>query len=130
LWTVVHEEVQQHLASLDGEVRSKVAGIRVQAGRTKGDKFFLFTYRTFSVPDSALDPVVVGITFTPAYQGVRVEADVSGEQTGDGILAVPGRTAANAREGLLAAARESARDLCQSAEAIAAALRDPSRRVE
>ena len=130
LWTKVHDEVQEQLVLLETEVRRKVAGIRVDAGRTKGDKFFLFSYRTFSMPDSAVDPVVVGITFTPAHQGVTVEADVSGEQTGDCISAVPGKTVVNSKEEVLAAACELARKLCQSAEAIASALNDPSRRVE
>ena len=130
LWTEVHDEVQEQLVLLETELRRKVAGVRVDVGRTKGDKFFLFSYRTFSMPDSALDPVVVGMTFTPAHQGVTVEADVSGEQTGDWISAVPGKTVANTRGELLTAACESARKLCQSAEAIAAALTDPSRRVE
>ena len=130
LWTQVHDEVQEQFVLLETEVRRRVAGIRVAAGRTKGDKFLLFSYRTFSLPDSDLDPVVVGMTFTPAHQGVTVEADVSGEQTGDRISSVPSKTVANSSEELLAAARESARKLCQSAEAIAAALTDPSRRVE
>lgn len=130
LWAKVHDEVQEQLVLLETEVRRKVAGIRVEAGRTKGDQFFLFSYRTFSMPDSALDPVVVGMTFAPAHQGLTVEADVSGEQTGDWISSVPSKTVANSREELLATARESARELCQSAEAIAAALKNPSRRVE
>src|SRR5438067_1673544 len=79
LWTKVHDEVQEQLELLETEVRRKVAGVRVDAGRTKGDMFFLFSYRTSSMPDTALDPVVVGMTFTPEHQGVTVEADVSGE---------------------------------------------------
>jgi len=130
LWTEVHDEVQAQLEFLETEVHRKVAGIRVAPGRTHGDKFFLFSYRTFSLPDSAVDPVVVGMTFTPAHPGMTVEADVSGEQTGDWISAVLSKTVGNSREELLAAARESARKLCQSAEAIAAALTNPSRRVE
>jgi hypothetical protein len=130
LWTKVHDEVQKQLALLEAEVRRKVAGIRVDAGRTKGEKFFLFSYRTFSMPNSDLDPVVVGMTFTPAHQGVTVQADVSGEQTGDWISSAPSKTVANSREELLVAARESARRLCQSAEEIAVALKYPSRRVE
>jgi len=130
LWTEVHEEIQGQLVLLETEVRRKLAGVRVASGRTKGDKFFLFSYRTFSMPDSAVDPVVVGITFTRADQGVTVEADVSGEQTGDSISTLPRKTVANSREELLAAARESGRKLRQSAEAIAAALTNPSRRFE
>jgi hypothetical protein len=130
LWTTVHDEVQGQLLLLETEVRQKVAGIRVEAGRTKGDKFFLFSYRTFSMPESGLDPVVAGMTFTPAHQGVAVEADVSGEHSGAWISSVPGKTVCNSSEELLAAARESARKLCQSVDAIAAALTDPSRTVE
>jgi hypothetical protein len=74
--------------------------------------------------------VVSGITFTPAQEGVTIEADVSGEQTGDCISSVSRKTVANSREELLAAASESAQKLCQSADAIAAALEDPSRRLE
>ncbi len=99
-------------------------------GLTKGDRFYLFSYRTFSMPDSGLDPVVSGMTFRPAEEAVTVDADVSGEQTGDHISFVPSKTVANTRNELLAAAGESARKLCQSADAIAAALKDASRRVE
>ena len=85
-WTEVHDEVQRQFVILETEVRRKLPGIRVAAGRTQGERFFLFSYRTFSLPDSALDPVVAGITFTPAEQGVTVEADVSGEGIGDRIF--------------------------------------------
>jgi hypothetical protein len=130
LWTQVHEEFQEQLVLLETEVRRKMAGIRVDAGRTKGERFFLFSYRTFSIPHSGLDPVVVGITFTPAPQGVMVEADVSGEQTGDWISSVPSKAVTHSREALLQAAGEAAHQLCQSAEVIALALADSSRRVE
>jgi hypothetical protein len=121
-WTEVHEHVQQQLAILESEVRRRVSGVRVDKGRTQGNQFYLFSYRTFSIPDSGLDPVVSGMTFTRAQQGVTVEADVSGEQMGDCISPVPSKTVANRMEEILAAAVESARKLCQSAEAIAAAL--------
>jgi hypothetical protein len=129
-WTNVHEEIQKQFTPLESEVRRQVPGIRVAAGRTKGDKFYLFSYLTFSTPDGTIDPVVVGITFTPSPQGVAVEADVSGETTGDLISAALARTVPNSREELLAEARESARGLCQLAGAIATALRDTSRRIE
>jgi hypothetical protein len=97
---------------------------------TSGEHFFLFSYRTFSMPESTLDGVVVGLTFTPAGQSVTVEADVSGEQTGDWISALPNKMVADSRGDLLAAARDSAQALCQSAEVIATALKDLSRRRE
>ncbi|HEV8059833.1 MAG TPA: hypothetical protein VGP68_08170 [Gemmataceae bacterium] len=130
VWTEVHEEIQRQLAVVEADVCHKLQGVRVNQGRTHGDGFFLFSYRTFSMPDSAIDPVVVGMTFTAAHQGITVEADVSGEQTGDWISSVPAMTVANSRDELLTAARESAQNLFQSSQAIAAALEDPSRRVE
>jgi hypothetical protein len=130
LWSAVDGVVQAQLAILETEVRRQLAGVRVTSGRTQGDRFFLFSYRTFSMPQSGLDPVVVGVTFTPAHLGVTVEADVSGEQTGDIILSAPSKEVAHSREKLLATARDSAESVCQSAEAIAGALNDPSRKVE
>jgi hypothetical protein len=130
LWTEVHEEVQEQLAPLERGVRQRLVGVRVNAGCTKGDRFFLSSYLTFSVPESGLDPVVVGMTFRPAGPGVAVDADASGEQTGDLISDLPSTSVENSREALLSVVRESARRLCQSAGDIAVALKDPSRRVE
>jgi hypothetical protein len=130
LWSAVHEEIQRQLLLLETDVRRKLPGVRVAPGRTHGSGFFFFSHRTFSIPDSAVDPVVAGLTITPADRGMTVEADVSGEQTGDWIASVPTKTVVDATEDLLAAVRESARQLCQFAEAIAAALQDSSRRIE
>jgi hypothetical protein len=129
-WTEVHHDVQEQLAVLESDVRQSVAGVRVTSGITRGEHFLLFSYLTFSLPDSDIDPVVVGMTFTQADEGVDVEADVSGEQTGDLISSAPNRMVPDSRSELLAAARDSARELRQSAKAIAAALKNPSRRVE
>lgn len=126
----VHHEVQEQLALLESEVRRRVPRVRVEAGRTSGSAYFLFSYRTFSLPDSDLDPVVAGITFTPAHPGVTLEADVSGEQTGDPIFSLPPKTVTDSTEELSAAARESARSLFRAAEAIAGALQDRSRRID
>jgi hypothetical protein len=130
LWTKVHDEIQRHLAPLETEVRRIVPGTRVRAGRTSGLHFFLFSYRTFFLPDTAFDPVVVGMTFTSVDQGVTVEADISGEHTGDCISSLTTKTVVDSRKELLAVACESAQNLCQSAREIAAALTDPSRSVE
>ena len=73
---------------------------------------------------------MVGMTFTQADEGVDVEANVSGEQTGDLISSTPNRMTTDSRNELLAAARKSAWELRKSAKAIAAALKNPSRRVE
>ena len=130
LWNQVHDEFQEQLAPLETAIRQKIDGVRVEPGRTRGEKFFLFSYRTFSIPGSAIEPVVVGLTFTPTHSGVIVEADASGERTGDIISSMPGETLAGERDELLAAARKSAEKLFQSADAIAAALQNASRRFE
>ncbi|HEX5447509.1 MAG TPA: hypothetical protein VFW87_27080, partial [Pirellulales bacterium] len=62
--------------------------------------------------------------------GVTVEADVSGEQTGDYVSPPTKKTVAESRQEVFKAARESARFICKSAERITAALTDPSRNVE
>jgi hypothetical protein len=129
LWTAVHDGVQEELAVLEAEVRESVAGVCAATGSTRGGYYLLFSYLTFSLPDSEVDPVVVGMTFTSADGGIAVEGDVSGEQTGDLISSAPNRMVPDSRNELLAAARESARELCQSANVIAFALRNPSRRV-
>jgi hypothetical protein len=121
-WTVVHERVQRQLSVLEAEVRRRARDVRVGQGRTNGKQFYLFSYRTFSSAATALDPLVSGITFTPAQEGVTIAADISGEQSGDLIFSVPSQTVANQREAILAAAEESARRLCHSADAIAAAI--------
>lgn len=130
LWDEVNRVVQEQLAPLKADVRRKAPEIRVDEGRTQGKQFFLFSYCTFSVPSSDVDPVVAGITFTPTQDGVSVVADVSGEQTGDYIVTVPTKIVGSFKYELLDAARESARMLCQSAEAITAALADVSRKIE
>jgi hypothetical protein len=129
-WTKIHDAVQEQLVLLEGEVHRQLPGVHTVAGRTQGTRFSLFSYRTFSLPDSALDPVVVGIIFTTAANGVTLEGDVSGEQTGDGLFRLPRKTVANSRDELLAAACETAGQLRQSAEVVTAALQDSSRTSE
>ncbi len=130
LWDDVHHDVQESLATIETEIRRKVPALRATAGCTKGDNFFLFSYRTFSTSDSLIDPVVVGVTFTPSKQDVTVEADASGEQTGDWISSVASKTVDNSRDEIMAAARDSASKLRESADAIVIALKNPVRKVE
>jgi hypothetical protein len=129
-WDDVHETVQVELALLEVKIRRTVPGIRVDAGRTRGDRFHLFSYRTFSLPDGHVDPVVAGVTFSPTPNGVAVEADISGEQTGDWIVAARSTTVAPSYDALLKVAHDLARQLCDSAAAIATALMDSSRSVD
>lgn len=127
LWTMVHDEVQSTFDRLESAVRHHLKDVDVSAFRTQGDKFYLFTYRTFSMPD-ANDPVVVGITFSPQSDGITIEADVSGEQTGDSIFSLPIKSIPMSKDRILAVARVLAANLCQAAERIVNALRDPNRK--
>jgi hypothetical protein len=102
----------------------------VTAGSTRGEHFRLFSYRTFFLPDSDIDPVVVGVTFTETDKGVNVEVDVSGEQTGDLISPSTNWTVPDSRDELLAAAIESAQELGQAVNVITAAIKNQSRIVE
>lgn len=130
LWAMVDAEIQQRLATLDAEVQRKLAGVQVAAGSTKGKNFLLCSYRTFSVSQSNVDPVVAAITFTATPLGVAVEADVSGEQTGDIICTSSSKTAAALSKDILEAARACVNDLAGRAALIIAALQDAARSIE
>jgi hypothetical protein len=132
LWTEIHAEVQGILEALDELVRSRVPALRVTAGRTQGRSFFLFTHRTFSRTDVAnIDPVVVGLTFAPAQNEAVskavIDADISGECTGDGIETLTRRVVAATREELLRAARQLAQELAGHSQVVAEALLEVSR---
>ena len=77
----------------------------MDAGRTHGTSFFLFSYLTLSLPESGLDPVVVGMTFRPAGPGVVLDADVSGEQTGDLISDLPSTSVEHSRNAAVGGVR-------------------------
>jgi hypothetical protein len=132
IWLEVHEQVQQVLAGLDDFIQSRVPDLRVETGKTQGRNFSLFTHRTFSRADQpGIDPVVVGLTFARGGgenpEAIGIEADISGEQTGDRIAAIARREVHTAREDLVRAARELATELCKFAPSIVEALLNPSR---
>ncbi len=129
-WNEVQAEVQSQFDRLEIEVRRHVKGVVANSFRTRGDKFHLFTYRTFSLPDDTIDPVVVGLTFSPSGDRVAIEADVSGEQSGDSIHSLGTKTIPATRREVLDTARELAAQLFQSNEQIAKALRSSSRRID
>ncbi len=132
VWVEVDEEVQRVLSGLNELVRSRVANLHVESGRTQGRSFYLFTYLAFSRTDaSEIDPVVVGLTFARAdddeQERVVIDADISGEQTGDGIEVLAQRTVPAGRDDLLRAASELALKLSCYDQRIAEALLDSSR---
>ena len=114
-------------------MRSRIADLRVGAGKTHGRNFYLFTYRNFSRTDLAdIDPVVVGLTFAPAdvkdKRQVVIDADISGESTGDCVESLAPRVVSSKREDLLRATHEIARELSGRSGPIIEALFDASRR--
>ncbi len=134
LWNEVHDRVQRVLGRLDEPVRSIVPHVNVTSGRTQGRSFYLFTYRTYSRTDAPeIDPVVVGLTLAPADHDARelvvIDADISGESTGDGIERLPLRTVRAVREELLLAVHETAFELSHHGQRIAESLLDSSRSI-
>jgi hypothetical protein len=133
VWAEVHEEIQRVLQTLEEPVRSRVKHLRTAAGATRGRNFHLFTYRTFSRTDATdIDPVVVGLTFAEADEEgkqVVIDADISGESTGDGIKTFASRTVLALRNELLRASNELARELSRHGPQIAEALLDSSRSI-
>lgn len=127
LWAEIHEEAQREWGRLESDVRQVLPAVRVTRGRTSGQHYFLFTHATFSLPGSKVDPVVAGITFSAADEQVAVDADVSGEQTGDVIWPAATQKVSKSKEALVSAARQLAGELVHSAAAIASALQDRSR---
>lgn len=126
-WSSVHEEVQQHLSRLAEQIQQECPEVRVAAGRTSGQSFFLFSYHTFALPNDEVDPVVAGITVVAAGDDVRIDADISGEQEGDIIASLPQTVVQHSKDKLIDAARDSASKLSESAKAVIAALGDPGR---
>ena len=130
LWDDVHHDVQESLATIETEIRRKVPALRATAGCTKGDNFFLFSYRTFSTSDSLIDPVVVGVTFTPFKAGRDSRSGRQRRADRRLDLIRGSKTVDNSRDEIMAAARDSASKLRESADAIVIALKNPVRKVE
>lgn len=127
--TAMHGYVQECLRELENHVRGIIPEVQVVAGHTAGEHFLLFAYRTFSVPDSDVDPVVAGMTITKTGDRMQIEADVSGEQTGDWIATPQGGIVVCTWQEMQEAARELASGLNKSGDAVAAALTNPARRI-
>ncbi len=83
-WNEVHQHVQALLQEIDRRIFGSVPGVRVTAGCTRSrSSFALFSYRTYQTPDETIDPVVVGITFQPIPEGIRIMGEIAGELSGD-----------------------------------------------
>jgi hypothetical protein len=84
-WKHVHQVVQDILRNVSDRVLNNEPAIRSRPGGTRGDSFFLYSYRVFDLGDSEdVDPVVVSLGFSPAPIAGRVlvRAEIGGEGTG------------------------------------------------
>lgn len=131
VWDTVHAEVQRILGDLDDEVRCRVPEATVASGRTTGQAFLLFSYRTFRLPEAhELDAVVAGMTFSFKGGQIVVRGDISGEEQGDLIDTVHEEACGTSREQLIEATRNVADRLRTGGSKIADALADQSRQIE
>jgi hypothetical protein len=88
-WIAVHEDVQKVLEYLAVSVLELLPEVQVVSGFTQGTGYYLFSYKTFFLAGSEIDPVVAGVTFSKEKNfGVSIEADISGEQRGD-LISLP-----------------------------------------
>lgn len=129
LWTRVEQVIQGQFASIDNKVSGAFPNVHINVGQTSGPGFLRFIHRTFSLPGSGIDAVVMGMTFTESEDGVNVEVDVSGEETGDFVWPSLASEAKSKSE-LLSVARDLAARVIPSVDAIIAALANQQRSVE
>jgi hypothetical protein len=129
-WNTTHAEVQGLLAALDRAVEARVPGVRIDSGRTSGRGFFLFSYRRFAPPQqSRIDPVIAGMTFKPLDDRIAVEADISGEESGDILEAYDTGVVSPTSLSVLHHAREIAQRMASAGNRVAAALTDTAREI-
>ena len=127
-WAEVHAGVQQILGSLDKGIQKQVADVRVLEGKSQAPGYSLFTYRTFSRSAVEIDPIVVAILFSKVNENeIALDADISGESTGDQIETLARRVVSANRTELLMAAQELASKLACAGAKISEALLDGDR---
>jgi hypothetical protein len=122
-WDAVHAAIQNILARMDSGLEESGLPIRSHAGRTAGNAFALFSYRSFDLQEGDdQDPVVVGITFVPGPDGVRVSGDMSHEETGQILYELDSQQVVASPAAVLAAAQDAATRLAAQAEVVGAAM--------
>lgn len=123
-WKTVHGAVQKVFAEMVHQLGPQ---LETKSGFTEGTAFF-FTYRLFQNPgDENIDPVVVGITFWKGETAIRIEGDISGEQTGDFLVDSIKDKVAASTDRVKAAALRIASKLVRHTSVVPQALRNKSR---
>jgi hypothetical protein len=126
-WEEVHDAIQLVLQGLDEPVSDACAGVVASMGSNAARGLHLFSYRVYHPPLGAnVDPVVVGINFTPGSHGTIVHGDVAGETLGDVLFDVSPREIIE-KSDILKTARDVSEQLARQGKIVAAALEDPRR---
>jgi hypothetical protein len=124
-WDRVHAQVQSAFDGLAQGVRSRCPSVTVRpGGRTSGRVWFLYSHRDFNLTqdDSEAEDVVAGVTFSPEGDGVRIQADIGGGETGQTDYEASERVVPANLTAVLTAARELAEELSRQDEVVAKAM--------
>lgn len=83
-WNDVHLRIQRVLDGMAARVTEAAAGITSRPGMVRARAIDLFSYRVFyPIGKSAVDPVVVGVTFGVMGDTLRIRGDIAGEESGE-----------------------------------------------
>lgn len=122
----LHNDVQSVLTRLDALVREDFPGLQVVDGKTSGQAFELFSYRTYSINGDESDPFVAGVTVRTVNDCFQVTGDISSESNGDVYYEATYLLATGSSD-VLAAAKRVAEELVAASGHIRDALLHPSR---
>jgi hypothetical protein len=81
-WDRLHAVVQGALQPVGRQVRKQLPDASVEAGRTTGARFGMFSYLRCRFAGEDADSLVLGVTVRPQGEGLAVSADLSGEESG------------------------------------------------
>jgi hypothetical protein len=95
-WPVLEIVVEHGLSGLSEKVRESRPKVETRFGiaRSKSQPN-VYVLRTFFPEGKGFDPLVVGVSFVPKPEGLRLQADIVGESTGtvfaerDGLAPLP-----------------------------------------
>jgi hypothetical protein len=125
-WDELHDTAQSILQELDRLIVEICPETCVAPGRNAIRGGDLFSYRTYRLAGSEIDPVVVGIVCASSQTGIVVRGDITGETHGDVLFEVPEREAVG-RLSILEAVRDITEALSKQFGAVAAAIQDVRR---
>src|SRR3989442_12493265 len=81
-WDAIHNSVQRILAPIDQSVMESFPSCQVQPGASGGKNLPLFSFRVYRLSQADIEPIVVGVSFERMDSTIRVNGDISGEESG------------------------------------------------